>query len=437
MFEIGRELGRFFHSGAPRDGLSLGDESLLELLDLDLLTVEARAADVAAGRIGEADRSRRLIEAAAIWRELARRTGDPAALRKAAASAEQAGKLARDQGRGKLEAQAISEQARCGLVGADLFGEDGLHAAADHLLKRAETSHEVRALQATVGARMALAGADPAALHLAAERSGAALADRPARLRTCERLQLRLERAEFLTAAGERLGDASLIGQALAELAELISGLDGAYNPLRLARAHELRALALLKLAETRGDAAAALGALEALDAALELTLPDHSPIDWARLQHGRGLALTVLAEAAEDERAYLKALQAFGQALGVVGKSQHLALRALAVQDRAACMVRQADGRGDLYALDEAEAVLRGELAALKSPPEPLAWAVLQLNLARIYEAQGKARGSDRGERARASEALIAALDVFSEMGRRSLADLAAEGLERLREGV
>jgi hypothetical protein len=437
MFEIGRGLGRFFHSGAPRDGLSLGDESLLELLDLDLLTVEARSADVAAGRIGEGDKSRRLIEAAAVWRELARRTGDPAALRKAAASAEQAGKLAKGQRRGAVEAQAICEQARCGLVGADLFGEEGLHAAADHILKHAETTHELRALHASVKARLALGEADPVALHVAAEDFEAALADRQARLRPCERLRLRLERAEFLTAAGARLGDASLIGLALAELAELISSLDGAYNPLRLARAHELRALALLELADMRGDAAAALSALEALDAAIELTLPDHSPLDWARMQHGRGLALTILAEAGEDERAYLKALQAFGQALGVVGKSQHLALRAQAVQDRVACMVRQAEAKTDLYALDEAEAVLRGELAALKSPPDPLAWAVLQLNLARIYEAQGKARGASRDERARASEALIAALDVFSEMGRRTLANLAAEGLERLREGA
>jgi len=436
MFEIGRELKRFFHPAGPRDGLSLGDEALLELLDLDLLTAEARSADVAAGRIGEQDKARRLIEAAGVWRELARRTGDPAALRKSASAAEQAGQLARNHGRGHVEAQAICEQARSGLVGADLFGEDGLHAAADHILKQAVQTDEVRALHASVKARLALGGADPALLHIAVEDFGRVLTGR-LRLKASERLRLRLERAELLFAAGARFGDASQIGQALAETAELISSLDGAYNPLRLARAHELRALALLKLADMRGDAAAALSALEALDAALDLTLPDHSPLDWARLQHGRGLALTVLAEAGENERAFLKALQAFGQALGVVGKQPHLALRATAVQDRVACMVRQAEARGDQFALDEAEAVLRSELAALKSPPEPLAWAVLQLNLARIYEAQARARGADRGERARAGEALLAALDVFSENGMMSLANLASDGLERIREGA
>jgi hypothetical protein len=106
-----------------------------------------------------------------------------------------------------------------------------------------------------------------------------------------------------------------------------------------------------------------------------------------------------------------------------------------MAVQDRVACLVRRAEARGDLYALDEAEAALRSELAALKSPPDPVAWAVFQLNLARIYEAQARARGADRGQHARAGEALLAAFDVFSEHGLRSLADLAATDLERVRE--
>ena len=436
MFEIGRELKRFFHpAAAPRDGLSLGDASLLELLTLDLLTAEAKAADVAAGRIGVQDKPRRLLESSVVWRELARRSGDAAALRKAAACAEQAGRLAKQEDRLHVEAEALCEQARAGLVGADLFGEEGLHAAADHLLGRAIDTPEVQAMGVAVKARLALGGYDPLALHAAIEAFAAVLADRRTRLCAGERLRLKLELAELLTGAGARLGDAALIGQALSELAELISGLDGAYNPILLARAQELRGLGLLKLAEMRADAAAALGALEALDAALELIEPDHSPLDWARLQHGRGLALSTLAELGDDERSFLRALQAFGQTLGVVGKQTHLALRAVAVQDRAACLVRQAESKGDLYALDEAEAVLRGELGALKSPPDPVAWAVLQLNLARIYEAQAKALGRDHGEHARAGEALIAALDVFSENGLRSLADMAATDLERLRE--
>src|SRR5688572_9060243 len=91
MFELGRELRRFFsveRAGPPQDGRVGGDSSLLELLDRKLLTQEAKAADIAAGRIGAKDKPRRRLESAIVWREVARRTGDPVDLRKAAALAE-------------------------------------------------------------------------------------------------------------------------------------------------------------------------------------------------------------------------------------------------------------------------------------------------------------------------------------------------------------
>src|SRR5580698_10853040 len=90
MFEFGREFRRLFKADNFKDGLTGGDASLLELLDLDLLRVEARAADVAAGRISAKDKAQRYLEAARVWREIARRTGDVASLRKAASAAEQA-----------------------------------------------------------------------------------------------------------------------------------------------------------------------------------------------------------------------------------------------------------------------------------------------------------------------------------------------------------
>src|SRR5437762_5691780 len=117
MFEIGRELKRFFQSAVPREGLSLGDASLLELLDLRLLQSEARSADMSAGRIGVKDRAQRLNEAAAVWREAARRTGDPAALRKSASCAEQAAKLARQGDRRSVLSRALCEQVQTAFVG--------------------------------------------------------------------------------------------------------------------------------------------------------------------------------------------------------------------------------------------------------------------------------------------------------------------------------
>ncbi len=157
--------------------------------------------------------------------------------------------------------------------------------------------------------------------------------------------------------------------------------------------------------------------------------------MDWARLHHSLGVAQLALAESGAIEGAFERALQSFAQALRALKAAPTVALRTIVAQDRAGCLVRRAEIRGDALALDEAEAILRGELAALRAPPEPVAWAVLQLNLARVYMAQAEARGHDRGEAGRAGEALSAALDVFAERGLHGLASASQSGLETLRE--
>ena len=73
MFEFGRELRRWLGgqgAAAPlQDGLTGGDGALLELLEIDLLYAEGKAADVAAGRISARDRPQRQLEAAfTVWR---------------------------------------------------------------------------------------------------------------------------------------------------------------------------------------------------------------------------------------------------------------------------------------------------------------------------------------------------------------------------------
>ena len=142
MFEFGRELRRWFGGdsvpGGFQDGLTGGDRALLELLELDLLRAEAKAADVAAGRISAKDRPQRQLEAARVWREIARRTGDAAALRKAAAQAEQAAAGVGRESRPRRWAAARCEQALAAMTGATLFGDDGLDAAADFALIEAQ-----------------------------------------------------------------------------------------------------------------------------------------------------------------------------------------------------------------------------------------------------------------------------------------------------------
>ncbi len=79
MFEFGRELMKLIAGERAKpsaDGLTGGDATLLELLDLNLLMQEAKGADVAAGRIGAKDKAQLRLDAAVVWREVARRSGD-------------------------------------------------------------------------------------------------------------------------------------------------------------------------------------------------------------------------------------------------------------------------------------------------------------------------------------------------------------------------
>lgn len=437
MFEIGRGLKRWFSAPELKDGLAAGDQGLLELLDLRLLRAEARAASIAAGRIGAKDRPQRLVEAARVWRELARRTGDPAPLRKAASCAEQAGKLAREEGRERASDLALCEQASCALLGADLYGEDGLTAAAEHLLDRAAECPAAPPLRAGLNARRALAKGDLDAVRAVSADFERIVARGRSKADGAPAARLRCERAEFLTSCGGRLSEPELLQAALAQLELANRALDSAYHPISLARAREAEGLARLRIAESAADVRGMMRAIDGLTSAIELITLDHSPLDWARLHHSLGIGLAALGEVANSEPAFDRALKAFAAALKVLDGVPAVALRAIAAQDRAAVLVRRAEIRGDGFALDEAEAILRSELAALPSPPDAVAWAVLQLNLARVYIAQVEANGRDRGERDRAAEALIAAMEVFAEHGRRALAADADAGLERLREAA
>jgi hypothetical protein len=60
----------------------------------------------------------------------------------------------------------------------------------------------------------------------------------------------------------------------------------------------------------------------------------------------------------------------------------------------------------------------------------------VLQVNLARVYEARAELQGGFV-DREAAVYAYDAALEVFGELGMRTLADSAAAGLERVRDAA
>jgi hypothetical protein len=214
----------------------------------------------------------------------------------------------------------------------------------------------------------------------------------------------------------------------------LRGALDAAYAPLGAARVDALRGEALVLAGDLGGDVGQIIDGVDVLTCAVELIPADHSPLDWARLNASLALALQALGEATTCERAFEQAVTAFDRARGVLIDHPALQLTAVVANNRAVCLARCAELTGDLAVLDAAEAALKTELTHGAPRRDPVAWAIAQVNLARLYEARVEITGRDRGERTAAAIALAAAFDVFTEQGLRSLADMACSGLERLR---
>lgn len=448
MFEFGRDLKRLLGvatdaKGAWREGLTGGDTSLLELLDVRLLTNEARSADIVAGRVGAKDRGARLLEAAVVWRELARRNGDAAALRKGAAQAEAAVKIFEAERRHDALASARCEQAVLAMLGADLFGDEGLVAAAAATLARTPADRRTplcATLAAGLEGRAALQAGDLDRALAAVQAFQAPLRALAAvkRLRGgSARLLLadqRAARIDLILACGERLKDRGLAELALAEAKTAGAVLDPDFEPLAWARLEGLRGQALVLLGELDGELSNIADGVEAHFAAVEVVSPDHSPLDWARGGAALGVALQALGEASTSERAFEQAVSAYDRATQVLKAQPALALRAVVANNRALCLARCAELTADLAVLDAAELAFKSELAAAPGGRDPASWAVAQMNLARLYEARVEITGRDDGRLARAGAALAGAFDVFSELGLRSLTDLAAQGLQRLK---
>ncbi|MBC6980937.1 hypothetical protein [Caulobacter sp. 17J80-11] len=440
MFDFERELKRILGVAAASDA---ADPSLLELLDARMLAGQGRAADIAAGRVSTRDPLPHRLEGAAIWREYARRTGDPAALRKSAAAAEAAGKASR-----KLsdQARAALEQGLTCLAGADLFGDQGLADTARTLLEaaagqgldavaeaRLETAYARLAARDAIGSGDYARALEAAALYDSAVHKLERLAaDRGSPAVRLEAAAARVARAELLAIFGVHRKDARLLEGAARDVAQLVEHLDPDYEPLTWARAAELCGACLTALGALCVRVDLIAEGVSALVEIGERYTRDHSPLDWARFQHALGQALQALGEASDSDAAFEQAEVSYDEALdAAIGTA--LVMRATIASDRAACVARRAERRGDLTALARAEAAFRSELAGAKPEADPSGWAVIQANLGRLYEARAELLGEFR-ERDAAVYAYEAALDVFCEQGLRTLAVIAAEGLERVR---
>jgi hypothetical protein len=440
MFEFGRELKKVLGATA---GHGEPDLSLFELFDVDVLAAQGRGSDVDAGRVSAKHPFTLWIKSAALWRERARRTGDALAVRKAASAAASASVAAETPAEAT---RAVLEQALASLLAADLFGDLELLDAARTALKAAAAgaADEVGELKielahARITSRDALNAGDHArALQAAAlfdcvvHRLESAASERKCGALAYEAALARIERADLLSAFGARLGDAVLLQRAEANLSALLGQVDPAYEPLLWARGAEVLGATLSAIGELEHRTDAVARGCSTIAAALEQFARDHSPLDWARLQHALALTFQTLGEIGDCRSAFAEAEKGFDQALDVLSGSS-LTFRATVASNRAACLARRAERTGDLSVLSNAETAFRAEASRTDATRDPVTWAVLQMNLARVYEARADLMGGFANRDA-AVYALEEAFEVFCDHGLKSLADNASAGLQRVR---
>ena len=444
MFEFGRELRRIFRNQGRVDT----DPSLYELLNLKLLITQGRALDIEGGRVSTKYRFGPYIEAAQVWREYARRTGDPAAVRRAANAAENAGKEAVSALEG---AQAVLEQALTCILSVDLFETWELLVSAEKLLAegRAVVADDealrsrFNRAEAMLAARLAMRQGiaedlEPALLAMshidrAIERADQQVRKTHAARDRIDAAQARFERGDLLMLVGLDRSDASLMAAVIKDFQALRTRLDAAYEPVTYARVMLRLGQAYIWKGQIEGRPDVISEGIALLSKDDEPIDYEHSPLDWVEHRHALAVGLQALAELTMNQEIYDKAMAVYDQALKRP-LQKPLRLRAEAVNNRAGCLARHAELKGDLKALDAAEMTFKDELRGVRAGDDPVSWAILQTNLARLYVARGDITGFMM-ERAEAAYALEAAHDIFVEHGMKAFGRSAMEYLDRVRE--
>ena len=426
-----------------RRGALLADPGRLELLSLAALADLSPAGAALAEHGGLALRAVAALDQAVLERELARRTGDPKRL---ANAYEAAGAAARDAGpEQRLLAGARLQTALCELVACDVFGDCDAGERTRTALAEAEAALGCAPgrlggpglIRTRLASRDALSTSDRDAAVRVAGLFDEAASGLEARMRATgagepEWAAALCEKADLMIGVGSARKDIGLLDRASRDMSALASRLDAVRLPLSWMRAQTLQGGALRALGEVTGEARLMKDAALVLGGAYDAVPAGHSPLDRARAAHGLGLALQGLAETSNEPSAYRSAQTAFERALTDMGTAQ-TPLRSIIAYDRAACLARRAERSGDAHALAEAETMFRADLAGRAAKDDPVAWAVVQVALARIYQARADLRG-DAGELADAAFALTEALEVFTDHGQRSLAQIALAALERVK---
>lgn len=446
MFDFGRELRRIFKGNSLENDHQELDTSLIELMNLQLLITHGRALDIEAGRISTKNRYDPYISSAQIWREYARRTGDPMAMSKAAMAAENAGKEAKTLTQAR---RAALEQALTCITGRDLFNTDDLMVSAQSLLDEGQgvvhgdgrVSHLHLQAQARIASRLALkegvCDLEPIMNAMASiDRSIASLDQQVIQTKTAmdkiKASQMRLERADILLLVGLDRDDCSVIKAVITDLQAVAVRLDPAYEPVTHAQTLLRLGIAHTYLGRIKGDIEIIKNAIDILNPDEDMILYDHSPLDWTDHKCALALAYHALADHSLEQGDYDKAIEAFDLALKRP-LQKGLSLRNQLIVNRATCLAQQAEFKGDLTSLNRAESEFKSQLRLIKPQEDPIAWAVLQTNLARLYIVRGDLMGY-MVEGSEAVYALELAIEIFQDHSQNALVTSANTLLSRVK---
>ncbi len=378
MFEFGKDLRRLFVQARESDDLGW-----LELISVNLLAREAKALTTDGGRVSCAHPSQTWRRASILWREHARRTGQPDSVARALTTADDALKAAKSD---DDRARALLAGAQALIVKFDLFGDR------DAVVQAAELAREVNArrlptLAACAGVHARIRARQARISEKKQDRQdAAALMDAALHALTkhnpVEADDLRLDSAALALEGGIIQRDARLLDQAGRDLTALVEASSPDQRPLTRARALALCASGLSALAAMANDDAAMKTGHDMFAAAADQFYVEHSPLDWVAIQIARSIDP---ATPVEPIRQAVALTTDQGTILGA------LALDLLTTREVAA-----AAEHGDLTELTRIESRIRRRLADREGAPSALDWAVDQLGMARLMIARADLMGSD-----------------------------------------
>lgn len=405
MFEFGKDLRRLFVQARESEDLGW-----LELISVNLLAREAKSLTTDGGRVSCSQPSQTWRRASTLWREHARRSGQPDSIARALTTAEDALKAAKSD---DDRARALLAAAQAHIVKFDLYGDR------EAVVLAAELAREVNAkrlptLAACAGVHARIRARQARISERKEDRQdAAALMDAALHALTkhnpVEADDLRLDSAALALEGGIIQRDARLLDQAGRDLTALVEASPPDARPLTRARALALCAAGLSALAAMANDEAARETGHEMFDAAADQFFLDHSPLDWVAIQVARSV----------DASAPLEPIR---QSVALT-TGQGTILGALALDLMITREIEAAASAGDLEDLTKIETRVRRRLVEREGVPSAIDWAVDQIAMARLMIARADLMGSDPDQ---AAFVLAEAAEAAQDHGVPVLADRA-----------